>query len=282
MTTSRSYDFDTPRPPRLGVEIGSGSVDITAVETDCTHVEITGEHADEVSVGSDHDTVTVMAPDRRGLHRDNLRIAVTVTVPLDSEVIVQTGSADVQVDGRIDTARVRTGSGSVHVAEVVHETHIETGSGDVRLERTAGGARFKSGSGRVSVGVSEAELVVSTGSGEVDVEQSAGATAVKTGSGDLVVAAADGDVSLSTGSGDLRITTATRGRVTVKGGSGSVQVGVPAGVPVWTDVRTVSGTVRSDLEPTGAPAEGQDHVELRATLGSGDVELVQRSALTPG
>jgi hypothetical protein len=44
---------------------------------------------------------------------------------------------------------------------------------------------------------------------------------------------------------------------------------------VWTDVNTVTGSVASNLESAGKPAEGQDYVELRATTVSGDVRLVQ-------
>jgi len=64
-----------------------------------------------------------------------------------------------------------------------------------------------------------------------------------------------------------------RGRVTVKGASSDVSIGVQGGVPVWTDVTTVSGTIRSDLQGAGQPEEGQDHIELRAKTVSGDIVL---------
>jgi hypothetical protein len=55
-----------------------------------------------------------------------------------------------------------------------------------------------------------------------------------------------------------------------------VHVGVPTGTPVWTDITTVSGRIHNALEGVGEPAEGADHVELRATTVSGDVVLVPR------
>jgi len=67
-----------------------------------------------------------------------------------------------------------------------------------------------------------------------------------------------------------------RGRVSAKGASGDVVVGIPAGVPVWTDITTVSGRIRLDLQGAGQPEEGQDHVELRARTVSGDVVLTER------
>ena len=105
------------------------------------------------------------------------------------------------------------------------------------------------------------------------VETARGKTVVKTGSGDLSIGAAHDDTSFSTGSGDVSVDLVERGRLTVKGASGDVSIGVKAGVPVWTDVTTVSGTIRSDLQGAGQPQEGQDHIEVRAKTVSGDIAL---------
>jgi len=50
-------------------------------------------------------------------------------------------------------------------------------------------------------------------------------------------------------------------------------IGIPAGVPVWTDVTTVSGSIHSDLRGAGQPEPGADYVELRAKTVSGDIDL---------
>ena len=102
-----------------------------------------------------------------------------------------------------------------------------------------------------------------------------GQTVVKTGSGDLEVGESTLDVSLTTGSGDLVVDRAHRGRVSVKGASGDVRVGIPAGVPVWTDITTVTGAIRSGLTGAGEPEQGADHVEVRARTVSGDIVLVE-------
>ena len=115
----------------------------------------------------------------------------------------------------------------------------------------------------------------STGSGDVEVGTAHARTVVKTGSGDLKVVTANHDVSLSTGSGDLTVGSARRGRVSAKGASSDVRIGIPAGTPVWADLTTVTGKVRSDIESVGAPQEGQDHIELEARTVSGDIVLTQ-------
>jgi len=54
-----------------------------------------------------------------------------------------------------------------------------------------------------------------------------------------------------------------------------MHVGVPAGLPVWTDISTVSGEIRSSLTGAGEPEPGAEHLELRAKTVSGDVVLTQ-------
>jgi DUF4097 and DUF4098 domain-containing protein YvlB len=152
---------------------------------------------------------------------------------------------------------------------------VQTGSGDVRVESAHADLRVKSGSGNVLLLDLAATSAVSTGSGDVKVGTNHGPVVVKTGSGDLEVREAAADVSLSTGSGDLVVGTARRGRLTAKGASGDIQVGIPAGVPVWTDIATVSGAIRSTLTGAGEPTEGADHVEVRAKTVSGDVVLTE-------
>jgi hypothetical protein len=63
------------------------------------------------------------------------------------------------------------------------------------------------------------------------------------------------------------------GKLTTKSVSGDVWVGIPAGVPVWTDITSTTVTVRSRLTGAGEPAAGQPYVELRARTVSGDVLL---------
>jgi DUF4097 and DUF4098 domain-containing protein YvlB len=99
---------------------------------------------------------------------------------------------------------------------------------------------------------------------------------VKSGSGDMRVRDAHRDLSLNTASGDLVVDVMHRGQLSARNVSGDISVGVPAGVPVWTDVSTMTGSVTSGLAAVGEPADGQDHVEVRATTVSGDVELRQR------
>lgn len=268
--------FETHQPVNLYVEIGKGAVSVTAAETTETHVTVKGTDADQVSVTFENNDLRVTAPRRHGgLFGTEPAYRVEVVVPVTSNLATKTGSADVSTEGRLGAAQIKTGSGDCQLDTFVAEANIQTGSGDVSVAECHAELLVQSGSGDVSVGTCLQALAVSTGSGDVEVGTTHGPVKIKTGSGDLKVVTANSDVSLATGSGDLSIGTARRGRHSAKGASGDVRIGIPAGTPVWTDITTISGDIRNNLDSVGAPAEGQDHVELQAHTVSGDITLVQ-------
>lgn len=269
--------FDTPSPIVLYVENGRGRVDVTATDTTESTVRITGERAEEFVVELDGHELNIIAPRRAGgIFGSDPRADIQVVVPAHSTVVAKIGSSDLATHGPLGHASVRSGSGDVSVELVEGEADLQTGSGELRVVELRGETRLKTGSGDVAVELAAAPLVVATGSGDVQVHRAGGPLAVKTGSGDAVVGETADDLSWSTGSGDLRVDVARRGRVTVKGASGDVCLGVPHGTPVWTDITTASGRISSELAPTGEPAEGQDFLEVRARTASGDITLQQR------
>jgi DUF4097 and DUF4098 domain-containing protein YvlB len=266
------YRFETHSPVNLVVEISKGNVSVRCTDTSESTVVVQGKHAEDVVVEQHGDTITVTEPGRGRIFGDNA-LDVEVVVPELSNPAVRTGSADIQVSGPAGHAQLRSGSGDSTVETVDGHLLVETGSGEVRVDAVRGNLKVKSGSGDVEVGEAGATTSISTGSGDVTVETARANTVVKTGSGDLSIGAAHDDTSFSTGSGDVSIDLVARGRLNVKGASGDVSIGVKAGVPVWTDVTTVSGTIRSDLQGAGQPQEGQDHIEVRAKTVSGDIAL---------
>lgn len=268
--------FSTPGPVSLYVELRSGDVVVTTADTEETVVEVTGPDEDGVSVDQRGDEIAVVA--RGGLGglfgSGGRGVRVAVTVPHESRLATKLGSADVRVDGRLGDTDLRSGSGDLRL-DVVAKASVETGSGDLQVACVTGRLRVKSGSGNITVERLDGQAEISTGSGDVLVGSSAEPVVVKSGSGDLRVRDAGDDVALNTASGDLVVDRMARGRLSAKNASGDIVVGVPAGVPVWTDISTLTGSVRSTLQGAGQPAEGQDHVELRAKTVSGDITLEQ-------
>lgn len=126
-------------------------------------------------------------------------------------------------------------------------------SAALEVSGRAGSLDAGTGSGEVTAGEVSGRLDVRTGSGAVRVGHVASSARLRTGSGDVAVDAAAADVEVVTGSGDVRL-------------------GVGAGVLAELDVRTGSGTARSELEVLDAAPDGTA-VVLRARTGSGDVTV---------
>jgi DUF4097 and DUF4098 domain-containing protein YvlB len=268
--------FHTPGPVSLYVELGSGGVTVHTDQVSETVVEVNGKNAEDVLVEQRGDEIVVVARQRGGsfLGRSH-ELDIHVSMPFDSRLTTKLGSADLRVMGRLGESAVRAGSGDVRLEDVAGDAYVETGSGDIGADEVHGELRVKSGSGDVVVERVEGTVTVSTGSGDVQIGTATGEVQVKSGSGDLRIDDALHDVGLSTASGDLVVGQVHRGQLTAKNVSGDIRVGVPAGVPVWTDISTMTGSVRSDLEGAGEPEEGQDYIELRAKTVSGDIQLEQ-------
>jgi DUF4097 and DUF4098 domain-containing protein YvlB len=266
--------FDTSEPVKLSVELGKGTVAVTAAETTTTEVTVTGDDADAVRVTQEGDEIRIVDPKRSMMRGwSSPSYAVAVTLPLRSQLRVKTGSADVTTRGLLRAVWLQTGSGDIRLDVVDGPATVASGSGDVTVDRVGGELQIKTGSGDVTVAATGDRVSAATGSGDVRIDHATGDVSAKTGSGDLLVDVAEGDVSLTTGSGDLTVRRAVRGTVSGKGASSDIRVGIPAGTPVWTDVNTVSGSIRSSVPATGEPVDGQPYVELRARTVSGDIVL---------
>jgi DUF4097 and DUF4098 domain-containing protein YvlB len=268
------YEYPANDHQSVHVEIESGSVAVTAAPTERVVVEVTGPGADDVSVQQDGERVTVLGPRSRGFTRTR-SVQVRVTTPPGSDLVSKVGSASIEATGSLGNVRISTGSGQIALDEVEGQAVVQTGSGDVRAGRIGAEADLKSGSGDVLVTRLEGTSRLSTGSGDIRVDQADGAVSLKSGSGDLRVGEASSRASLTTASGDLEVRRMALGQAELKNVSGDIRLGIPAGTPVWTDISTGTGRVRSGLAPTGAPAEGQPYVEVTAKTVTGDVYLDQ-------
>ena len=267
------YRFETHSPSTWSSRSARATSRPAAPTPPRRTVVVEGKHAEDVVVEQHGDSISVIEPGRGRIFGDNA-LRVDVVVPTAATRRSAPARADVQVEGRAGHAQLRSGSGDCTVETVEGHLLVETGSGDIRVDDVRGNLKVKSGSGDVEVGQAGGTSSVSTGSGDVTVETARGsdrrqdrqrrprASAPRTTTRRSAPAAATSSIDL-----------VHRGRLTVKGASGDVPIGVTAGVPVWTDITTVSGTIRSDLQGAGQPQEGQDHIEVRAKTVSGDIAL---------
>lgn len=180
-------------------------------------------------------------------------VDVEVEVPGGVPVEASTKFGSITLVGSSGEASVRSGAGNVRVDRCLGLT-ASTGAGDLRVGSCTGGTA-SSGTGNVTIDSSEGALHLRAGAGNVRVRESSG-----------------GEVSASTGAGDISVGLLS-GSCQCKSGAGDVTVTVPRDEPVWLDLSAGLGSVRKDVEPVGAPAEGQPHLRVHARTGLGDVTV---------
>lgn len=180
-------------------------------------------------------------------------VDVEVEAPGGIPVEASTKFGDITVTGTSADARVRSGAGTVRLDRCLGLT-ASTGAGDLTVGSCTGGSAT-TGTGTVTIRSSEGALHLRAGAGNIRVRESSG-----------------GEVSASTGAGDIRLGLLS-GSCQCKSGAGDITVTVPRGEPVWLDLNAGLGTVRKDVEPVGAPAEGQPHLRVHARSGLGDITV---------
>jgi hypothetical protein len=269
MTDPRLHEFATPGPVSASMRIGAGVIVVYALETAVTSVAVHPYDESEASrlaaqstkVNLTGDRLHIDVPDAGTgwLFRRSVRIRLELRVPLDSQIRVQVGSADIHADGRLRLLEVKSGSGDVNVSDS-GDLWIQTGSGDVRAERVRGRLRVQTGSGDVSVG-------------RLD-----GPASFQSASGDVSINAVHNDLQATSASGDITVHAAHRGQVRITSASGDVYLGVPVGTKVWFDIGTMSGTTTSDLSVSPQSPAGGASLNLQVQTMSGDVTVSRVTA----
>lgn len=271
MSTVRR-EFATSGPVDLVAELDEGTLDIATEPADGFTVTVHGPRSEEFTITQRGREIVVRSPRGRSWLRGEEH-QVEIRVPEGSDLTARTGSASLHARGRYAAVSVKAGSGAV-LLDDAGDVAIASGSGLVRCGELSGAVRIKSGSGDVAVVAATSDGTISTGSGSVRIGTVTRVQAVKTGSGDVQVGRLVGDLRVATGSGGVSVERMDRGGVGVRTASGDVRVGIPAGMPTWTDIATVTGRVDSRLPPVGEPGPGREHVSVRVQSVSGDVLLL--------
>lgn len=267
------HEFPAPGPVEAYVELRAGDLRVRAEATDTATVEVSGTKADSVVVESQGDLIRVVERSRTGFFPDRGDVRVVLVLPERSDLVAKLGSSGVTATGEVGSVRISSGAGDISLGAVAGKAVLKTGAGAISVESLAAESEIKAGAGTISVREVRAATQLKTGAGSIEVGRAGAPIVLKSGSGHLSVGEADTDAILSAASGDIRIGRMANGQAQLKNVSGDIRLGIPEGTPVWTDISTNTGHVRSALVPTGAPAAGQSHVEVRARSVSGDIYL---------
>ncbi|WP_425955860.1 DUF4097 family beta strand repeat-containing protein [Xylanimonas sp. McL0601] len=176
------------------------------------------------------------------------------------DVTVSAGSARIDEAGRLG---LRASAGSVVVGRVTGPTDVRAAAGSVRVREVVGDAVVKSSNGDTTIGSVTGSLTVSGAHGEI------------------IIGRVRGTVNAKASSGGIRVDSIDAGSLTLATSYGSVEVGVPEGTAAWLDASSKYGNVRNLLEPSDAPVDEGNAVEVHATTSYGDVIVRRPESTSP-
>ena len=182
-------------------------------------------------------------------------VDIEVELPDESWIKARTKSGDINITGEAGAVAATCGSGEITIDQA-HQVNLTTGSGSISLGTCRGGGMTTTGAGKISIGeVSGHDLSCRAGSGSISLRRTqVEKTTVATGSG---------SISAHLGAGELA----------AKSGSGSIDITVPQGIPVWLDLASGMGSISKDIDPVGAPEEGRPHLAVKAKSGVGSIRV---------
>jgi len=184
-------------------------------------------------------------------------IDLDITAPSTSDVVMTSGSGEVEVENITGQVTVDTGSGSINASNLNGPISLKTGSGSIDASNLNGPTTLKTGSGSVTVGGLIGQANVDTGSGQVEITGAklSGQSIMKTGSGSIKFSGSidpAGSYHFETGSGDISAT-------------------LPATSAFNLDVSTGSGSVNNEF---GSTTVGNNpRAALQLHTGSGSISL---------
>lgn len=209
--------FDAKGLERLKLDNTSGDVKITLSTDGKAHVAATKvkfENGCKYEAKKSGDTLDVEVEKKRRFASGTCKVNLEIKVPKEIAL------------------RLRMGSGNLDVQGTKGEVDIRTGSGDAKFN------------------VETAKLKGVVGSGSLKASGTVGVVDLRTGSGDIEVAGLTGDSYVTTGSGDVTLTyktAPTKGRITLKSGSGDTTVYLPAATKLLTTVKSGSGKIYNEI-----------------------------------
>jgi DUF4097 and DUF4098 domain-containing protein YvlB len=262
--------FPTPGPIAATVQLGAGSVQITAADRADTEVRVTPRDplraadiraAEQAHIDFANGRLTVIVG-KRLLTLSRGAVNVDIALPSLSRLAVAVASAHVRVDGTVADCRFDAASGNAALDVVEGNLKAATASGDIAVRRLLGNAN------------------VSTASGDLSIAGLDGDLKFQAASGSATVGTLRGTVHCRTASGSLTVTDAESGSVSAASAGGDVEVGVTQGTAANLDLDSRSGNVRSDLTPAAGPESDDRRLAVHARTASGDI-TIRRATTVP-
>jgi hypothetical protein len=284
--------FATPEPVSVTLDLGIAHVRIVAAERPDTVVEVRPTDPARKSdvTAAEHTRVeyadgrlSVKTPRGWKLHspRGGESVDVQIDLPAGSHLRGDIGVGTLQAGGRLGECSFAIGAGDIGLDET-GPAQLKTGAGDVTVSRTVGHTVVTTGTGSVRIAGVDGTAVVKNANGDTSLGDVTGDLRVASANGSISVERARSTVAAKTARGDVRLGEVAGGDVRAETAYGQVEVGIGPGVAAWLDVHTRFGTVHNDLDAAGAPAAGEDTVDVRARTSFGDITVRRSPARRAG
>lgn len=275
--------FDTPQPISVNLSLGLvvGNIRVIASDRTDTNVEIQPidpaskadlKIAEQTRVEYADDHLTVRAPKLGSVFGRTGGIDVTLELPAGSRIEGQTGMGELRCDGHLAECRFRSGYGTIRIDQA-GAVKLHSGSGEVIVEYIAGGAEVTNSNGSVRLGRIDGPATVRNSNGDSWIGEAVGDLRLRSANGAITVDLAHTNVTATTANGSVRLGEVVRGEVTLESAAGSLEVGVRSGTAAWLDLKTVTGRVRNELEPSTGPGDAGQTVKIQARTSVGDITI---------
>jgi len=284
--------FPTPEPISVTIDLPNGDVWIIATDRADTVVDVRPNDesdiaaAEETRVEFSGGKLLIKAPKRSSpfgmswLLGSGDSVDVRIELPAGSSVVGEAGQGGFRCEGPLGDCRLRTDYGDIQLDQV-GAVRLTTDSGEISVERVSGTAEITTSCGDVRIGEIAGAAVIKNDHGECELGEVTGDLELNALDGDISIERALGNVEAKTAHGSVRIGEVVRGLVALTTAAGDLEVGIREGTAAWLDVRSMSGTVQSALEPRDGPDQFEETVEVRARSQDGDI-LIRRSSLDSG
>ncbi|MGW0517686.1 DUF4097 family beta strand repeat-containing protein [Crossiella sp. NPDC003009] len=275
--------FQTPEPVSVTLELGVGSVRITASDRTDTAVEVRPRNpadtsdvraAQRVRVECADGVLRVTGP-KAGpfdFSRKTRSVEVSIDLPSGSRFAGEVQAGDLHGTGLLGECRFKTGIGSVRV-ERTGALRVVTSAGQVTAAAVDGDADVRTGTGKVRLGEVEGTVVVRNSNGDTTIVAAAGEVRVRSANGDITVDRAGSGVEAKTSNGSIQLGEVIRGVVELGTAVGDLEIGLAEGTAARLAVTTKFGQVHNLLTTAAQPAPADETVELRAHTSIGGITI---------
>lgn len=269
LAAEKNFDrsFDVMQGGRLKVDADGGSIAVTGTDGQKVVVQIraTGDedNLDNLTFSADRDGegIAVIARKKsevRSWFSNGPRVQVTVQVPRQYNVELNTSGGGIKLKQLNGAANGRTSGGSIDLEAIQGTVQMRTSGGGISVRSVRGDTQLHTSGGTIVADQVEGGLRAHTSGGSIRIEQANGLIDAETSGGSInidLAGANEGIVAKTSGGGiTLRIPSATKGTL---------------------NASTSGGSVSSDLTMSMSESGKSS---LRGTLNGGGPEILARSS----